>query len=386
MLKAHWEDPRWHEVILLAAGQLGIIEARRDDVTDFMQDLLDMEKPADPANSGRQVVLAGRALADIGPRSVTPRAKRPIINALRETMQDLDPETQHPHDPPRLLSRTRYDAGEALDELGWLPPDLNTWLPCAGCAGDGGDLLAMQYPVTNAQFERFVLAGGYENPAYWGGEEGEMWQWRLQEDLGWGRKGPALQPEYWQNTRFGRDRQGYPVVGVSWYEATAYAAWLTELLEQAGSGKIEPPENHSLIAGLLETGATTIRLPTEAEWKKLAGGTEQECYPWDSPAGPATQNEAAILARANTKEAELKGTSPVAMYPLGTSRPFGLMDLAGNVWEWTTNWEDPFYILCGGSWAWEMSRAVSGSRDWDYPLNWFRNFRIRLVSPVGSGP
>jgi formylglycine-generating enzyme required for sulfatase activity len=384
MLKAHWEDPRWHEVILLAAGQLGIREARRDDVTDFMQDLLDME-PTDPANAGRQVVLAGRALADIGPRSVTPGAKRAVINALRETMQDLNPDTQRPHDPPQLLSRTRYDAGETLDELGWLPPDLNAWLRCKGCADDGRDLLAMKYPVTNAQFERFVLAGGYENLAYWGGEKGEMWQWRLQEDLGWGRKGPAIQPEYWQNTRFGRERQGYPVVGVSWYEATAYAAWLTELLEQARSGKIEPPENQDLVADLLKIGATTVRLPTETEWEKVAGGAAKERYPWDPPAGPATRDKAAILARANTKEAELEGNSPVGMYPLGVSQPFGLMDLGGNVWEWTTTWEDPFYILRGGAWYWEMDLARSGSRYRYFPHYGDHSNGFRLVSPVGSG-
>lgn len=53
------EDARWHEVILLAAGQLGIVEARRDDASDFVQDLLKVE-PRDPGKAGRQVVLTGR--------------------------------------------------------------------------------------------------------------------------------------------------------------------------------------------------------------------------------------------------------------------------------------------------------------------------------------
>ena len=56
MLRAHWEDPRWHEVILLAAGQLGIVEAKKDDVSDLVVDLLEME-PTDPEDAGRQVVL-----------------------------------------------------------------------------------------------------------------------------------------------------------------------------------------------------------------------------------------------------------------------------------------------------------------------------------------
>ena len=52
----------------------------------------------------------------------------------------------------------------------------------------------------------------------------------------WRGKGPVMQPEYWQDPRFGKDRRGYPVVGVSWYEAVAYAAWLTEQLRVAGCG------------------------------------------------------------------------------------------------------------------------------------------------------
>jgi hypothetical protein len=82
-LRAHWEDPRWHEVILLTAGQLGIVEARRYDVSDLLEDLLKME-PQDAANRGRQAVLAGRALADIDPRSVTPQTRRWVLDALRD--------------------------------------------------------------------------------------------------------------------------------------------------------------------------------------------------------------------------------------------------------------------------------------------------------------
>ena len=105
------------------------------------------------------------------------------MRELRQTMQDRDLDTDRLHEPPRVAPRTRYAAGEALDELGWLPEDLATpsgevldpWAYCPGCADGGGDLLALKYPVTNVQFERFIQAGGYNKPAYWGGERSMGW-------------------------------------------------------------------------------------------------------------------------------------------------------------------------------------------------------------------
>jgi formylglycine-generating enzyme required for sulfatase activity len=350
ILKDHWEDPRWQEVILLAAGQLGIAEARRDDVSDFVEALLKME-PSDPAQAGRQAVLAGRALADIGPRSVTNQTRRWVQEALRHTMQDLNPEKGCPHDPPRIPVRTRYAAGEALDELGWLPPDLNAWFRCPGCAEDGEDLMVMKYPLTNAQYERFILAEGYENRAYWGGVESKAWQWRMGEGSAYRGSGPIEEPLFWQHPRFGKERRGYPVVGISWYEANAYATWLTEVLRRARAGDDLPAEYLVLVADLVDAGVSEVRLLSAAEWEAVAGGAgAKDRYPWDPPGGPATQERAAILARANTSEAELGGTSPVAMYPLGGSQPFGLMDMAGNVWEWTATEDDPYRLVRGGSW------------------------------------
>ncbi len=115
-------------------------------------------------------------------------------------MQDLDPDTDHPNDPPRIPVLTRYAAGEAWDELGGLPEDLDAWVICQGCADGGGDLLAAKYPVTNTQFDRFVQdKKGYANPKWWGGEKSPGWRWRLKPPDYRG-KGPVTQPEYW-NTR-----------------------------------------------------------------------------------------------------------------------------------------------------------------------------------------
>jgi formylglycine-generating enzyme required for sulfatase activity len=88
---------------------------------------------------------------------------------------------------------------------------------------------------------------------------------------------------------------------------------------------------------LVETSAQEIRLSEDEEWIAITGQTADSIadrYLWDPPERPATEDETAIRARGNTREAGLGGPSPVAMYPLGSSVPFGLMDLAGNVWEW----------------------------------------------------
>ena len=365
MVLAHAADAWWEEVILLAAAHERLSPQRRELLLEAMLDK-------------GHLVLAGRCAVDAGARLPAP-LRRQIQEKLYGQMTDA-----------ALAPKERYAAGEALDELGWLPEDLNDWVRCPDCTEDGGDLMAMKYPVTNSHFERFIEAGGYEEPGYWGGEASEAWQRRVDKHNEQRRgKDPVTEPEYWQQVRLGKERRGYPVVGVSWYEATAYAAWLTDLLYRAheGNGSIKESEQE-LVAYLLSVEATEVRLPTEAEWAKMAGGDGRERYPWDEAAVTTAEDNKTVLSRANTYESGIKGTSPVAMYPQGCSYPFKLMDLAGNVWEWTNSWYDEDKdgrVVRGGSWnsSAECSRVPVRRRG--IPDGSYVNIGFRLVSPVGSG-
>jgi formylglycine-generating enzyme required for sulfatase activity len=358
---AHAGDSWWEEVILLAAAHKELSEYVLEDLLDAL------------ARQGH-LVLAGKCAVDAGDR-LPPGPRRRLQDALRARMIDAG------HTP-----KDRYAAGETLDALGWLPDDLNDWARCPAAADDKRDLLAGRYPMTNAQYELFLRAGGYDDPGYWGGETGEAWQWRVKGERPYSDRGTD-EPEYWQTARFGRDRRGYPVVGVSWYEAVAYCAWLTALLRRARAGEELPPAHLALIAGPLAAGAVEVRLPAEREWMWLAGGESGDRYPWDAPT-EATKDQAAILARANTDESEIKGTSPVAMYPQGRGRPFGLYDMAGNVWEWTASWydkEQTSRVLRGGSWLPYQRLARVSIRNDNSPDFALDDIGFRVVAPVDSG-
>jgi len=107
------------------------------------------------------------------------------------------------------------------------------------------------------------------------------------------------------------ERANHPVVNVTWHQARAYCQWLTG--EWRSTGRIRRDEE--------------VRLPTEAEWEKAARGTDGREYPWG--------NEWATN-KCNTSESAFDMTTMVGLFPDGAS-PYGCLDMAGNVWEWTSS-------------------------------------------------
>ncbi len=182
-----------------------------------------------------------------------------------------------------------------------------------------------RYPVTNAEYSAFVAVGGYETEAYW---TAMGWKWQRGR-LG---KGEQLAPAFWNEPRLNQPR--YPVVGVSWYEALAFCIWMSAV----GGGEARLHEGRTTRdAGESEAGRRWVyRLPTEAEWEYAArGANSTRNFPW---------GDRFERGRANTAEAGFEGTTPVTHFPAGTS-PFGVWDMAGNVFEWTlskwgNNWQE----------------------------------------------
>jgi formylglycine-generating enzyme required for sulfatase activity len=108
-------------------------------------------------------------------------------------------------------------------------------------------------------------------------------------------------PRHWTEGRPPRGKEDHPVVEVSWYDAMEYCRWLSR-----AAGK-------------------SYSLSSEAEWEKGARGIDGRIYPWGD--GWDTN-------QSNSKEGGQEDTTPVEAYPQGTS-PYGVLDMAGNVWEWT---------------------------------------------------
>ncbi len=203
--------------------------------------------------------------------------------------------------------------------------------------------------VTNVQYSRFLKETGHAVPLYW-----------LDKNL---------------------NSPHQPVVGVSWHDAEAFAAWLSR-----------------------KTG-DTYRLPTEAEWEAAArGGLEAEPFPWGA-AAPGAGN----IWRANYNPNDYADdgyqfTAPVGRFP---ANGYGLFDMAGNVAEWCLDWYDPDYyshapednpcgpatgrhkILRGGSWYSRARDIRCAARQYSPPsrADGFIGFRlVRVIPRVKSPP
>ena len=197
-----------------------------------------------------------------------------------------------------------------------------------------------RYEITNTQYRAFIEATDRPTPR---GHNGE---------------------ETWEDETLNEDTQ--PVVGVTWFDAQAFAEWI------GGS------------------------LPTEAQWERAARGTEARIYPWGNTPPKARQH--ANFARRYNRPI------PVGQFPKGES-PDGIADLAGNVWEWCLDEYSPTAyqrngkgvsenplnlrfrdvlrsrVIRGGAWDVGSAFLRSSLRFKFYPLDSTHTIGFRVVRP-----
>ncbi len=327
LVKKHWVNPRWREVLLLSAGQLMINTSK--ELNDFVIDLRNLDDLGNPELAGLPALLAGKAISDVGPEHFT----RKVVRETRAELVELS--------TSNLKPELRAECADLADELGHIPADLHSFI-----ALTGQQFAIGKYPVTNVQYERFLKAENFVDESYWTGFlqfdkksmplikslDKEVGDWTRRQE----KENGILYPTEWRTARFGVLRPNAPVVGVSWYEANAYCKWLLAHWDELDEGKQGFPK------------PAMIRLPTEEEWVIAAGGEQNGRFAF----GEKPDKEISLYA--NTSESGINRTTPVWMYPQGESFPHKLMDMSGNVFEWQANyWEKSheYLALRGGSWS-----------------------------------
>ncbi len=355
--KPYLESGWWKETLLLYLGLMNLEMKKRSN--DIVCEIL--ETYPQP----RIQLLGAKALRDF---QASKREKVAVDLAVKKLLAIIESDAS---------LEERFEAGEILGQLG--DPRIDALNPPmvhveAGEFTRGSEeydnekpvrqiyldeYMIGKYPVTNAEFKAFILDGGYENKEFW---TPDGWQWRKKENIS--------EPRLWHDRKW--NGPNFPVVAVSWYEAAAYAQWLSRKM-----GK-------------------DYRLPTEAQWEKAARSSRGFQYPW----GDDFDKD-----KCNSDEGELNRTSPVGIFPSGAS-PYGCMDMAGNVWEWCADWysgdyykksptknpqgpsQGDYRVLRGGSWGFlsDLLRcAARGLVDpWRYWVG--HGFRVVRVAVPGHTP
>jgi hypothetical protein len=226
-----------------------------------------------------------------------------------------------------LVEAIETEGGTAVERvvigdcLGWMgdprlrrPQHSDYWVALQ--SEDGASEIG-RFPVTNDEFQAFVDAGGYADRRFW---SDEGWAWLQTCSDPWPRRSAAddARPFVVPNQ---------PVVGVSWHEAAAYAAW-------AGA-----------------------RLPRFDERTHAVRGDRKRPYPWGSPFGEGN---------ANTREEVLGRPCAIGLY-LGDRTPDGIIDLAGNVAEWAGDGAGDERWYAPGSWDQPSMAAWAKARELEQP-------------------
>lgn len=175
-----------------------------------------------------------------------------------------------------------------------------------------------RFPISNAQYRAFFdnKEDGFDNPAYWPEaitlghwRDGMVWRlrpiYRADGNIDW-------EPDWerepnqsgWPN-----DLPNAPIMGISWYEARAFIRWLEKRWRQQGT--IAP--------------TTRLDLPSEVEWEWTARGADGRIYPWGNEFDGNRLNWFGHM---------LMAPAPIGSFPTSAS-PYGVEEMAGNLWEWT---------------------------------------------------
>jgi formylglycine-generating enzyme required for sulfatase activity/energy-coupling factor transporter ATP-binding protein EcfA2 len=320
-----WDDlTTWLEVILLAVGRLVYMVEDLDKPLALVQQL---NLRPDGQHAGQRwikSVMAGKCLLEIGLNRVQDRDwGKGLLKTTRSDLRGIiESGAMHLNeraDAGATLGRLgdpRFNPGRWYlpdgDELGFVPIPAGEFIMGSDPADDSSareeeryqhpitlpEYYMAKYPVTVDQYKAFIADSKAEAENVW--------------------------------HRFNKIGN-HPAVVVSWYDAMGYCQWLTNVLR----GSKHTPEP---VTQLLKHKGWVVRLPSEAEWEKAARGDDGRIYPWTGEIDKY---------RANYRETQIDGTSPVGMFPQGES-PYGLLDMSGNVWEWThslwgKNWEKPYY-------------------------------------------
>ena len=183
------------------------------------------------------------------------------------------------------------------------------------------------FPVTNSQFKVFIEDNGYQNDDYW-----------TDKGIEWRRKNKITLPQFWDDAKWNQPE--HPVVGVSYFEAKAFAKWANK------------------------------SLPTEEQWERAARHTDGRKYPWGNIEDST---------RSNNEESGFGKTTRVTLYPDGKSRD-ECYDMAGNVWEWTeSDFDQHRKVMRGGSCRYSLFKARCASRGKNSPISRDNDVGFRCI-------